>query len=162
LVFSYFASKEALLAAVIEDRLNTALRFWDDLPPLTGSALLLEIAERALARAIQHPQEFRLYFALFFQPGAPDAVRAASAQLLPQVKAYYAVLARALRQAGSKQPAVDAMLFQAGLNGLVQNLVIQPDLAENDTLFPRRRLITRLVQAFTTIPATRAPRRHRK
>jgi AcrR family transcriptional regulator len=150
LVFAYFESKDALLEAVIQDRLNEALQYWHDLPPLTGAELLTHIANRAVDRAIAHPDAFRLYFSLFFQPGASDAVGRTADRIKPQLEQYYRVLAIALKEAGSSEPNVDAVLFQAGLNGLVQNLVIQPDLAKRPKLFPRARLVSRLVEAFAS------------
>lgn len=162
LVFNYFASKDALLEAVIEDRLLAALRYWDDLPPLKGAALLTEVANRALDSAIAHADDYRLYFALFFEPGAPDAVRRLIARIKPQVEVYYRLVGTALRDAGSKEPAVDALLFQASLNGLVQNLVIQPDLARNPKLFPRKQLIARLVAAFAPGAGPRATTARRR
>lgn len=155
LVFTYFENKDALLEAVIEDRLVTALQYWEDLPPLSGAALLREVANRALDRAVAHPDDFRLYYSLFFQPGAPDAVRRVGERLKPQVQAYYTLLAAALQKAGSTTPAADALLFQAALSGLVQNLIIQPDLARNPTLFPRTPLIERLVAALVPSPRRR-------
>ena len=155
LVFTYFDSKDALLDAVIEDRLLTALRYWEDLPALSGAAMLRTIANRALDRAVEQPDDFRLYLSLFFQPGSSDAVRRMSERIKPQIEAYYRLIASALREAGSTAPGVDALLFQAALNGLVQNLVIQPDLARKPELFPRKRLVARLVAAFVT-PRTKS------
>ena len=150
LVFAYFENKDALLEAVIEDRLNQALHYWHDLPPLSGAEMLKHVANRAIDRAIAHPDAFRLYFALFFQPGTPDAVRRTADKIKPQLEQYYGVLATALKDAGSSEPSVDAVLFQAALNGLVQNLIIQPDLVKRPKLFPRARLVSRLVGAFAS------------
>ena len=155
LVFAYFESKEGLLEAVVQDRLDQALQYWEDLPPLKGAALLTHIANNAIERAIAHPDAFRLYFSLFFQPGASDAARRTAERIKPQLERYYAVLANALKDAGSPAPAVDAVLFQAGLNGLVQNLIIQPDLVKRPKLFPRARLVSRLVEAFASSKSAR-------
>ena len=149
LVFAHFATKDALLEAVIESRLIAALEYWHELPPApAGAALLTDVANRAIDRAIADREAFRLYYALFFQPDTHAAIARAATRIKPQLQAYYAMLARALRASGSTDPAVDAVLFQAALNGLVQNVILQPELLNQPKLFPRKKLVTRLVAAF--------------
>ena len=149
LVFNNFKTKDDLLTALVAQRLTAQLAFCRNLD-LKGApaAQLRQFLDRALAAVISAPDAHRLYFSLFFQPGGAGAVQAAADTLKPAISEYYATLERLFIEAGSSSPRVDALAFQAALNGLAQTIVAQPEVIHKPEEFPLDALKARIIAAF--------------
>ena len=160
LVFNYFKTKDDLLQALVEYRLAEQLAFWRGWER-GGSpqAQLRQLLDRALDAVIAHPDAHRLYLSLFFQPGTAGAVQAAVDSMKPALVEYYALLQDIFASLGSTRPRVDAIAFQAALNGLAQTIVAQPALIRKPREFPLDELKARILSAFATAPP--APRHRR-
>src|SRR5215211_6409014 len=131
LVFNYFATKDDLLAAIVNRRLKEQLTFWRDLD-LTGTpvARLRQIVDRGLDSVIAHPDAHRLYFSLLLQPGASKPVQAAVDELKPALAEYYSLIEGLFKARGSAAPRAEAFAFQAALSGLAFMLTIQPEISK--------------------------------
>ena len=163
LVFNYFATKDDLLAAVVERRLADQLAFWRTLE-LTGPARsrLRAIVDRALDCVIAHPDAHRIYFALLLQPGGSRAVQRAVDAMKPAIADYFTLLERLFRELGSAQPHVQALAFQSAVNGVAYTLTIQPDVARKPNLYPLDLIKAEIVAAFARQRAVSKPSHSRK
>jgi AcrR family transcriptional regulator len=146
LVFNYFKTKEDLLQALMQQHLSDALSIWESHPPSGSDAQRLsQIFDRTIDHVLQRLNSYRLYYSLLFHPGTNPALHAAAQSVKERVAAYYAQLTDIFGGDSAR-----AVLFQASVNGLVQFLILQPDLMERRDEFPiaaiRDRLITTSLQ----------------
>jgi len=163
LVFNYFATKDDLLAAVVERRLSDQLAFWRNLE-LTGSPRhrLKTIVDRALDCVVSQPDAHRIYFALLLQPGGSRAVQRAVDAMKPGIADYYALLEQLFRELGTAQPHVQALAFQSAVNGVAYTLTIQPKVARKPGLYPLEPIKAEIVAAFARQRANPKPAHSRK
>lgn len=149
LVFNYFPSKDALLQALVEKMLAEALDFWDA-QPWQGSAReqLAGWIDTAIAQVLRRPGFYRLYFSLAVQPGGSAAVEKALKSLQPRLEQYLARAEALLKDAGSANPSLDAMLLQCAINGLAQAIVTGRGFTGEGGLLAVEPLRTRLAEIF--------------
>ena len=146
LVFNYFKTKDDLLEALLEQHLSYALSVWESDPPSgTPEERLTQIFDRTVDHVLAQVNSYRLYYSLLFHPGVNPALQAAAQRVKYRVAAYYAMLIETFSGDTTR-----AVLFQASMNGIVQFLILQPDLQQRREEFPiaamRERLITSSLQ----------------
>ena len=129
LVFNYFPTKDDLLRALMEKHLSDALQVWEEGDfPGPPREQLQYIFDRTLDHVRANSQIYRLYYSLLFQPGTNQALSAAAESVKPRVERYYTRLAAAFHERDAKRAKMRALAFQAALNGVVQFLILQPEL----------------------------------
>ena len=148
LVFNYFKTKDDILQALMEQHLSDALAVWEKDPPRGArEERLAQIFDRTIDHVLARLSSYRLYYSLLFHPGVNPALAAAAKRVKPRVEAYYAMLADIV---GGDAAKTRAILFQASLNGIVQFLILQPDLRKRRRELPlaeiRKHLITTSLQ----------------
>ncbi len=120
LAYNYFRSKEEILAAAIEHRLEKSASLSD------AAAQRFQEPEKQIKALIEgflrdierEPAAFRLYFSLTLQEEASVALRDALERLQPRVSAYLEGLRRLFVALGSSDPDTDALLLRSTLLGL--------------------------------------------
>lgn len=147
LVFNYFKTKDDLLEAILESHLDRTLRVWEDDPP-AGEApeMLAEIFDRTVAHVAERVESYRLYYSFLFQPGGSPALQRATDRLKTRVSAHYESITRAIRKHGIRNAAARAVLFQAAVNGVVQFILLQPELVRHPREFPLKTMREQLVR----------------
>jgi AcrR family transcriptional regulator len=166
LVFNYYKTKDELFEAVVRRQLERTFAVWETNPPQGhGRERLASIASTAIDHVVQHLPAFRLLLSLMLQPGASSLVQRAAMSMKSKVQPYYAMLHETFEELGSSDPATDALLFQAAINGVAQQIALQPELLKSPKHFPLDLLRERLVDAFLPKKRQRvskAPLRSRK
>jgi len=146
LIYNYFPSKEALLVALLRDRLGAAMAAPDDATASPAARLRARV-ERTVTRAVDERDLYRVYFGLLLQPDmAPLIGRAESAmrgELEDEVRRLAALFTEL-----SDRPDLDLLLFQMALNGLALMLLVRPELLDHRDAFPLDALQARLVELF--------------
>jgi AcrR family transcriptional regulator len=153
LVFNYYKSRDELFEAVVRRQLARIFEIWENDPPQgRGADRLRAIAGIALGHVVEHLAAYRLLLSLMLQPDAATTVQKAAMSLKPRINRYYAMLHETFEALGSDDPVTDALLFQAGINGIAQQIALQPELLRTPKLFPLDRLRDRLTSAFSAAP----------
>lgn len=149
LVFNYFPTKTALLEALLERTFTEILDFWDA-QPWNGPprAQLRMFVERALSQVARRPGFYRLYFSLALQPGGSAALQRVLTKIEERLKVYLDRTTRLFEVIGSSEPATDAKLFQAAINGIAQAMVTTGETASSSELVPLGKLTRRLLARF--------------
>jgi AcrR family transcriptional regulator len=118
LAYAYFRSKEDLLRAALEYRLDRLLSVVEGLDRhRTPQAKLAALIDGLLAEVQADPAAFRLYLGLTLQQPTPQ-LRAAFARVEARVERYLRRLNALFVELGSREPRVDAVLFRSALLGI--------------------------------------------
>jgi AcrR family transcriptional regulator len=145
-VFHHFPGKDDLIAALVERSVTASLDAWDACPPGTAPDEMLRGAvAAALAGVRAQPALYRIAFMASVSPEAAPALERAHAALRPRLEAHGRRMAEIFRALGRPDPAADALLFQAALNGLGQAALSRPDLLDQ---LPLDRIAETLAGAF--------------
>lgn len=124
LMYTYFASKEALLRAIFEEGLRDV---WQTLPERT-EAEPLEALERLLRRSFQLVEEreslWRLLYSLRAQPAVLSRLGLEFESWNKQVEAR---LRELCERAGMERPATEAKILFAVIDGANQHRVLSSD-----------------------------------
>jgi AcrR family transcriptional regulator len=141
LAYNYFGGKEALLHAVVDagvEQVRASLAALDDseAPP---AVCLQQFVTASLDAVRTHRETWRVLYGLRHHPGALDPRRADIDGLLADIHERLTALFDAL---GSAQPAADARLLFATIDGAAQHYVRDPDA------YPLARVEARIVERF--------------
>lgn len=149
LIYNYFESKTALLEAIIEERMEAnadlllAVREGEE-----PSARLRRLLEGTIRVVLEHPEAYRLTFALMLQPGMKDEIRRIERTVLARERELQCAATDLFGELGSDAPRLDSLAFQCALTGLALVLAVQPELADEPGQFPLEPLVDRMLGRF--------------
>lgn len=122
LMYSYFESKEALLKAILEKGVQDILNVFKHIvgKEITRD-LFREILHLFFVQLKENEAFWRLYFAIAMQPIVMEMLEKEFASLM---NPYMDVLQKYYKNQGSKNPAADALLAHALIDGITLNFVM--------------------------------------
>jgi len=149
LLYHYFPSKEAVLRALFERSGGYVLQAFGEVALVPDPATRLRALILTSARIVREHQDFwRVSYGVRFQhavlTGLAEGVAAQSAL-------YLSLFTALLGELGHPEPALEAHLLFATLDGVFQHYVLAPDG------YPLDALLERLIQAHGGAPAEEIP-----
>lgn len=128
LAYHYFDSKEELLAAALEARLDRLLEVVEEVEAEPTPGRRLEVlTDRLIGQVTEEPEAFRLYLALSLEGAGSPALGPALEGLRERMERYLGEVRRLFEELGSPEPPVDALLFRSALLGLCVRSVLSED-----------------------------------
>jgi AcrR family transcriptional regulator len=151
LIYNYFDSKDALLEAIIRQRVEANTELLSEVQEGEDAAeRLRRLAEGTVRVVLENPEAFRLTFALLIQPGMKDRIGKIEKTVLARERELQHAATDLFAELGSDAPREDSLAFQSALTGLALVLAVQPEIADKPDRFPLRSLVDRLLQRFVT------------
>ncbi|HCF29268.1 MAG TPA: TetR/AcrR family transcriptional regulator [Cyanobacteria bacterium UBA11049] len=120
LLYHYFEGKEAVLAALVDVRINDVLVVMNTATTKpTPAAQIQHIAEGALEDVRRQPEVFRFYLNLFTQPKLDPIVAKYSQKLMDEQARQFEVQTQMFEQLGVENPRARSLYFSATLQGIM-------------------------------------------
>jgi AcrR family transcriptional regulator len=120
LLYHYFKSKEEVLAALVEIRINDVLVVMNAAKAKsTPAKQIRHIAEGALEDVRQKPEVFRFYLNLFTQPKLDPVVAKYSQKLMDEQARQFEVQTEMFEELGIKNPRQRSLYFSSTLQGIM-------------------------------------------
>ncbi|MBK8808967.1 MAG: TetR/AcrR family transcriptional regulator [Bacteroidales bacterium] len=132
LPYSYFESKEELLLSLFKIGINQAMEFFDldKNGILTADEMKHYITE--VFKLLQANRSFwKLYFNLFTQPNVYDLIKTEMHDFTNDMSA---ILIEYFRKKGSLTPEIDTVVFNALMDGISFQYIIEPELFPLDAV----------------------------
>jgi AcrR family transcriptional regulator len=120
LLYHYFRSKEEVLGALVDRRIEEVLVVMNAAKrKRTPAAQIRHIVEGALADVQRQPEVFRFYLNLFSQPGLEPSVASASQKLMDEQARQFEVQTTMFEKLGIENPRVRSLYFSSTLQGIM-------------------------------------------
>jgi AcrR family transcriptional regulator len=120
LLYHYFKSKEEVLAALVDRRIDDVLVVMNAATTKSTPVLQIQhIAEGALNDVQRQPEVFRFYLNLFSQPKADPVVAKYAQKLMDEQARQFEVQTRMFQQLGVENPRQRSLYFSATLQGVM-------------------------------------------
>jgi AcrR family transcriptional regulator len=120
LLYHYFKSKEEVLAALVDQRINDVLVVMNAATTKPTPALQIQhIAEGALEDVRRQPDVFRFYLNLFSQPKADPVVAKYTQKLMDEQTSQFEVQTEMFQRLGVANPRQRSLYFSATLQGVM-------------------------------------------
>ncbi|MBF2016654.1 MAG: TetR family transcriptional regulator [Rivularia sp. T60_A2020_040] len=120
LLYHYFQSKEEVLAALVDIRINDVLVVMNTaITKSTPAAQIRQIIEGALDDVRLKPEVFRFYLNLFSQPKLDPIVAKYSQKLMDEQARQFEVQTEIFSQLGGKNPQQRSLYFSSTLQGIM-------------------------------------------
>lgn len=120
LLYHYFKSKEEVLAALVEIRINDVLAVMNAATTKpTPAAQIQHIAEGALEDVWRQPDVFRFYLNLFTQPKLDPMVAKYSQRLMDEQAKQFNVQTEMFEKLGVRNPRQRSLYFSSTLQGIM-------------------------------------------
>jgi AcrR family transcriptional regulator len=120
LLYHYFRSKEEVLSALVDRRIEDVLVVMNAAKrKRTPAAQIRHIVEGALADVEQQPEVFRFYLNLFSQPKLDLSVANASQKLMEEQARQFEVQTTMFEKLGIENPRVRSLYFSSTLQGIM-------------------------------------------
>jgi AcrR family transcriptional regulator len=120
LLYHYFKSKEEVLAALVDLRIQDVLVVMNTATDKTTPAAQIQhIAEGALLDVQQKPEVFRFYLNLFTQPKLDPIVAKYSQKLMDEQARQFEVQTDIFSKLGVENPRQRSLYFSATLQGIM-------------------------------------------
>jgi AcrR family transcriptional regulator len=143
LLYHYFESKEELLAALVEIRINDVLTVMNAAKAKsTPLAQIRHIVEGALDDVRQKPAVFQFYLNLFSQPTLDPIVAKYSQQLRDEQAKQFQVQTEMFEKLGVENPRQRSLYFSATLQGIMLMFSTYPKT------FPLNAIKARVIAEF--------------
>jgi len=143
LAFHYFGTKEQLLEAIVETRLNEVMLLLGQAAQLPDARQSMrQIIAESLAHVEKHVALYRLYLTLFLQPGASDGISRIGAKLAGRFLELHALQVKLFKKLGSKCPELEAVLFRSTLQGVIVEYAMEP------ASYPLQQVAKRLIMKY--------------
>jgi AcrR family transcriptional regulator len=141
LLYHYFKSKEEVLAALVERRINDVLMVMNAAATKPMPDLQIEhIATGALDDVRRQPDVFRFYLNLFSQPKFDPTVAKYAQQLMDEQARQFEIQTEMFHQLGVSNPRLRSLYFSATLQGAMLMFSTYPDSFPLDAI--RAQIIT--------------------
>lgn len=128
LLYHYFKSKEDLLAAIVDLRINDLLEVMNSAAAkLTPVAQIRHIVEGALEDVHRQPEVFRFYLNLFTQPKLDPVVAKYSQRLMDEQARQFAVQTEMFSKLGVENPRQRSLYFSSTLQGIMLMFSTYPE-----------------------------------
>jgi AcrR family transcriptional regulator len=120
LLYHYFKSKEEVLAALVDRRIDDVLVVMDAATTKATPVLQIQhIAEGALDDVRRQPDVFRFYLNLFSQPKADPVVAKYAQKLMDEQARQFEVQTEMFQRLGVENPRQRSLYFSATLQGVM-------------------------------------------
>lgn len=120
LLYHYFKSKEELLSALVDHRIEDVLVVMNAAKrKRTPAVQIRHIVEGALADVQRQPEVFRFYLNLFSQPKLDPSVATASQKLMDEQARQFEVQTTMFEKLGADNPRVRSLYFSSTLQGIM-------------------------------------------
>lgn len=120
LLYHYFRSKEEVLSALVDRRIEDVLVVMNAAKrKRTPMAQIRHIVEGALADVQRQPDVFRFYLHLFSQPKLDLSVANASQKLMEEQARQFEVQTTMFEKLGVENPRVRSLYFSSTLQGIM-------------------------------------------
>lgn len=120
LLYHYFRSKEDVLAALVERRINDVLVVMNAAKTKpTPAQQIQHIAEGALADVCHKPEVFRFYLNLFTQPRLDPIVAKYTQKLMDEQAQQFKVQTEMFAALGVENPQQRSLYFSSALQGIM-------------------------------------------
>lgn len=120
LLYHYFSSKEEVLAALVEIRINDVLIVMNAAKTKSTPAKQIQhIAEGALDDVRRKPEVFRFYLHLFTQPRLDPVVAKYTQQLMDEQARHFKVQTEMFVALGVENPRQRSLYFSSTLQGIM-------------------------------------------
>lgn len=120
LLYHYFKSKEEVLAALVEIRINDVLMVMNAAKTKpTPAQQIQHIAEGALDDVRRQPEVFRFYLNLFTQPKLDPVVAKYSQKLMDEQASQFKVQTEMFEKLGVENPRQRSLYFSSTLQGIM-------------------------------------------
>lgn len=120
LLYHYFRSKEEVLSALVDRRIDDVLVVMNMAKrKRTPAAQIRHIVEGALADVQRQPEVFRFYLNLFSQPKLDLSVANASQKLMEEQARQFKVQTTMFEKLGVENPRVRSLYFSSTLQGIM-------------------------------------------
>lgn len=150
LIYNYFESKEALVRAIVEERVaEAAERVLQGPEDESPQDRLRRLIDASLDMVIRDADTYRLYFLLLLQPDMRPLIQDMERTLEDKVGALQRLGVETFVELGSDEPVEDALALQFAINGLALTLLIQPHVATTPDHLPLEAIKRRLFARFT-------------
>jgi AcrR family transcriptional regulator len=144
LLYHYFPGKTELVVAIFEDSIRDVRASWARADAEPNPRLRLIALLRAIGVVIRDRREFwALSYGVRMQP---EVLASLEPLLAPWIREIHEKLGRYLRDAGWPDPALEALLLFAQIDGLSQHYVL------DHARYPLDKAIERLVQRYQRPP----------
>ena len=145
LLYHYFPSKQALLLALFERSGALVMQAFAEAMSVPEPRLRLGTLVAVSARLVREHQDFwRISYGVRFQHAV---VAGLGVGIAAQSALYLELFTALLAEIGRPEPAVEARLLFASLDGVFQHFVLDPDA------YPLEAVLTRLVLQHGGLPA---------
>lgn len=140
LVYHYFDSKEELLAATLESRLDQLHEVLARIEEASSPELRLELLiEGLIEQVTADPEGFRFYLALSLEEADSPTLELPLRKLRERIDGYLDQVRDLFEELRSEAPAIDALLFRSALLGLCLRAALSDDSATDPEV--RHRLL---------------------
>lgn len=141
LMYNYFQSKEELIKEIVLSGFDDIINLFDTNNDgvLTDSEFIFFI-DQIFDLVGSNIQYWKLYFAIAVQPKVLEIIQDDLMAILPSLTK---TMAGFFKSKGSKDPEMDAMFFNATLDGVIMNYVANPSFFDID------KLKTKIINLFT-------------
>ncbi len=120
LLYHYFKSKEEVLAALVDRRIEDVLIVMNAAATKATPALQIQYsAEGALENVHRQPDVFRFYLNLFTQPKADPVVAKYTQKLMDEQARQFEVQTEIFQRLGVEKPRQRSLYFSATLQGVM-------------------------------------------
>jgi AcrR family transcriptional regulator len=124
LMYNYFDSKEHLVRAIIHQGIDRMLNVFDiDKDGVLSDEELAYFITENFKLIRQNVPFWKLYYSILFQPAVSQMVNEEYNEHMPEMRM---ILVNYFRQKEMPNPAMQAMLFTAFLEGITVNFIIDP------------------------------------
>lgn len=127
--YTYFRSKEALLEAIIAERIEEVIGRLQEIDPgLPAPERLARLLHETVESLRLEPEVFRLYLSISLQPSGNRAVAQAIDRLADRIAVLDAYERALFRELGAPDPELEAVLFRTAVRGMVLEYVTAPSV----------------------------------
>ncbi|KZS46735.1 transcriptional regulator [Paenibacillus glucanolyticus] len=127
LLYNYFSGKEALLAAMVEDRVAGVAKVMEDAASLkTPAEQLRFIIEHAIDNVYQQPEVFRFYLHLQTQPEADQELIPYGKRLVEEAARQFEIQCGIFQMLRVPEPRKRSMYFSSTLQGIMLMISTYP------------------------------------
>ncbi len=125
LMYNYFAGKEELIKAIIDEGVDQMMRNFDTDRDgkLTDDEFVFFINEN-FRNMRENADYWKLYYAILVQPAVFKLAMGHYYELVPKM---IAIMVDYFREKGVDDPEMEAMIFDAVMDGVSLNFVMRPD-----------------------------------
>jgi AcrR family transcriptional regulator len=128
LIYHYFKSKEEILTALVDIRINDIVEVMNAAAAQENPAeQIRHIIEGALDDVRRKPEIFRFYLNLFTQPLLDPAIAKSSQKLMDEQARQFQVQTEMFRKLGAVNPLVRSLYFSATLQGIMLMFSTYPE-----------------------------------